>query len=175
MTHNLWNTEPQPELDGEPLHDRVSLRGYFDDGLTVKSRLLEVDYHQTQAAASGGCLGYKVGLEATEAGPDHNTEVSLVQESQAPLPDVLPRLTPGLQSRVGGVKPGAMDLVNSLLRAPGLLKEAILIQTDNSVNEALLTHCIVMRLPSQASFQPNLVETREGEVGQARHSLSPLL
>ena len=66
--------------------------------------------------------------------------VSPVQERQAPPPNVRPDLAPGPQSWVSGVKPGAVNLEHSLLGTPGLLKEAIVIQTDHSINEALLRH-----------------------------------
>ena len=42
------------------------------------------------------------------------------------------------QSGVSGVKPGALDLVNSLLWTPGLLEEAIMIQSDHSIYETFL-------------------------------------
>ena len=134
-----------------------SLGRYLDDSLAIQPRLLEAHYHQAQAAASRGRLRYEVSVEATETCPDDHTEVRSVQETQTLLPNVRPHLTPGPQSRVGGVKPGAMDLVNSLLWTPGLLEEAIIVETDHSVNEALL------------------VETREGEVAKPWYRLSPHL
>ena len=49
-----------------------------------------------------------------------------------------PHTTTTPQSGVGGVKPGALDLKDSLLWTPGLLEEAIMIQTDHSIYEAFL-------------------------------------